>query len=250
MDKIYTYIGHDGFGSQYQKIIETYIYCKKHNLQFAYKPLDIVQHNYNNDTEYNNKLENLMNLKNNIINVHENMVNVERLDYIGNNIMGYFGENIDDCCESEDMDFIKKCFWQNKNRNHFKNDKMNVAVHIRRENTHDILVGGAGERSTTSNSYYLNIMNIIRDKYKDNNKEILFHIYSQGDIKQFEELFNHDVKFYLNYDICESFIGMVSADILVTSPSSLSYAAAMISDGEIYYKCFWHNPRKNWIICG
>ena len=40
---------------------------------------------------------------------------------------------------------------------------------------------------------------------------------------------------------------MVSAEILVTSPSSLSYIAALISDGEIYYKKFWHNPRKNWI---
>ena len=93
-------------------------------------------------------------------------------------------------------------------------------------------------------------MNKIRDKYNKSstNKELLFHIYSQGEIIQFQDLANSDVKFYLNYDICESFIGMVSSEILVTSPSSLSYVAALISDGEIYYKRFWHNPRKNWII--
>lgn len=34
------------------------------------------------------------------------------------------------------------------------------------------------------------------------------------------------------------------ADILIISPSSLSYVAALISDGEIYYKPFWHKPRK------
>ena len=35
----------DGFGSQYQKIIQTYIYCKMNNLPFAYRPLKDVEHN-------------------------------------------------------------------------------------------------------------------------------------------------------------------------------------------------------------
>ena len=65
---------------------------------------------------------------------------------------------------------------------------------------------------------------------------------------QFKKFVNDDVYFYLNDSICDSFIGMVSADILVTSASSLSYIAALISDGEIHYKKFWHNPIKNWII--
>jgi dTDP-D-glucose 4,6-dehydratase len=190
-----------------------------------------------------------MNLKNNIMNLEKNM-NVQQLDY-GSIVMKYFESNIDSCCECEHMNFIKDCFWENKNRNFFKNDKINVAIHIRRENSHD--KGLAGPRATTPNNYYLNIMNTIRDKYKDsskniNNKKLLFHIYSQGEMTQFQDLTNNDVKFYLNYDIIESFTGMVSAEILVTSPSSLSYVAALISDGEIHYKKFWHNPRKNWII--
>jgi hypothetical protein len=89
-------------------------------------------------------------------------------------------------------------------------------------------------------------MNDIRNKYKD--KDILFNIYSQGDITNFTDLSNNDVMFYINYDIIETFKGLVSAEVLVTSPSSLSYVAALISDGEIYYKKFWHNPRNKWII--
>lgn len=234
----------DGFGSQYQKIIQTYIYCKMNNLPFAYRPLKDVEHNYNNDEEYNNKLENVMNLKNNITNCNDTM-KVNTIDYL-KTVMPYFESNIDSCCESEDMKFIKKCFWENKDKNFFNNNKINVALHIRRANPHD--KGKAGERATTPNMYYLEIMNKIREKYKDNEKKVLFHLYSQGGITKFIDLANSDVKFYLNYDICESFIGMVSAEILVTSPSSLSYIAALISDGEIYYKKFWHNPRKNWII--
>jgi len=245
MNKFYTSIkSKDGFGAQYQRIIQTYIYCKLNNVHFVYSPLDFVEHNYDNDNEYINKLENVMNLKNNITNTNDSM-DVEYLDF-GEIVRNYSENNIDNCCESKHMKFIKDCFWQNKTKDYFNNNKLNIAIHIRRVNSNDM--GQAGERATTPNSYYLSIINIIRDKYKYSNKELLFHIYSQGDISQFTELANSDVCFYLNYDIIESFIGMVAADILVTSPSSLSYVAALISDGEVYYKKFWHNPKKNWII--
>jgi hypothetical protein len=235
---------HDGFGSQYQKILQTYIFCKIHNLNFVYEPLEFVEHNYDNDIEYNNKLEKLMNLKNNISNL-TNDISIERLDYM-TKVMPFFENNIDKCCKSEHMDFIKKCFWGNKDKssNFFNNNKFNVAIHIRRENHID--KGLAAGRVTTPNSYYLNIMNIIREKYKD--KEILFHIYSQGDLLNFRDFTNSDVYFHINDDIIDNFICMVAADILVISPSSLSYVAALISDGEIYYKKFWHNPKKDWIL--
>ena len=245
MDNYYTsIISTDGFGAQFQKIIQTYIYCKIHEFKFAYRPLERVEHNYNNDDRYVDKLENLMNLKQNIININSNM-KVQDLDF-NSIVRKYFDDNIDVCCECEHMQFIKECFWQNKNKNYFNNGKINVAIHIRRENPHD--QGEAGERVTTPNSYYLNIMNGIREKY--NRNDIIFHIYSQGNLDEFQCFVssNKDVILYLNHDLVESFMGMVSANILVTSPSSLSYVAALISDGEIYYKPFWHNPRKNWFI--
>lgn len=232
--------GGDGFGSQYQKIVQTYIYCKIHNLNFVYVPLDIVEHNYDNDVDFNNKLENLMNLKNNIMNATTN------INFIDFGIVREFSEKtLDVCCNSEYMNFIKECFWKNKDKNFFNNNKFNVAIHIRRENVVDR--GLSGDRATTPNSYYLNIMNIIREKHKD--KEILFHIYSQGDVNAFMDLADKDVNFYINYDIIETFTGLVSANALVISPSSFSYIAALLSDGEIYYKHFWHNPKNNWIIC-
>jgi hypothetical protein len=245
MDIYYTsIISNDGFGAQFQRIIQTYIYCRIHQLNFVYRPLDFVDHNYNNDNTYIDRLENLMNLKDNIINNINSDMEVQSLEF-GSIVMEYVEKNIDNCCESEHMQFIKECFWQNKNKNYFNNNKINIAIHIRRENPHD--QGEAGDRVTTPNSYYLNIMNEIREKY--NNNDIIFHIYSQGDLDAFQCFALEDVILYLNYDLIESFMGMVSANILVTSPSSLSYVAALISDGEIYYKPFWHNPRKNWLIC-
>ena len=63
-----------------------------HNLNFVYSPLNFVEHNYANDYDYNKKLEDLMNLKNNITNLNQNM-NVEQLDY-GSIVMKYFEANI------------------------------------------------------------------------------------------------------------------------------------------------------------
>jgi len=243
-NNFYSFSGNDGFGGQYQKIIQTYIYCKINNLNFLYQPLKEVEHNYNNKDNYIDNLENLINLKDNIPNC-ETQTNVKFLDY-GTVVRNYVENNIDICCESEHMNFIKKCFWKNKPSNFFNNNKINIAIHIRRENNHDR--GLAGERITTPNSYYLDIINKIKEKYKDNDNQLLFHIYSQGNLDSFKDFYNSNVLFYLNHDIIETFIGMVSANILVISPSSFSYVAALISDGEIYYKKFWHNPRKNWII--
>jgi len=76
----------------------------------------------------------------------------------------------------------------------------------------------------------------------------LFHIYSQGEDKNFEIFKAKDTILHLNEELPLTFISMVAADILVTSASSISYAAALLSDGVIYYKRFWHNPRKEWFI--
>jgi hypothetical protein len=239
---MYTHIqGCDGFGAQYQRIIETYIYCKLNKINYLYKTLNKIEHNYENDSKYNDNIETLINLKNNIEN--DSQLMATELDFLSI-VCNFFEKNIDECCKSEHMDFIKKCFWENKDRNYFKNSKINIAIHIRRDNPHDM--GRAGERITTPNSYFLNIINQIRHKYKD--KELSFHIYSQGNVNNFSEFISDDTFFHIDENIIETFTGLVAADILLTSPSSLSYTAALISDGEIYYRTFWHKPRKHWIV--
>ena len=245
MNKYYTSIkSKDGFGAQYQRIIQTYIYCKLHTLNFAYTPLEYIEHNYENDHNYINKIEELMNIKSKLQNIDNSMI-VEELDF-GTIVMKYTEANIDLCNETKHMQFIKDCFWENKEKNHFKNNKMNIAVHIRRENIADN--GQCGYRGTTPNEYYLNIMNEIREKYKD--PPLQFHIYSQGFIENFKELEKEDVEFHLNEEITQTFIGLVAADVLVLSPSSFSYVAGLLSDGIIYYKPFWHSKKRDWLLCG
>lgn len=239
-----TIVSTDGFGAQYQKVIQTYLYCKFHGLIFKYTPFDKMEHNYANDQTYIKKKEELVNL-------YENMelatIDTPRLDYhttVRNWHDSNLHPNLDAACNSEYMDFIKRCFWSNKDKDVYKNNKKNVAVHVRRSNQHDF--GQAGDRVTTPDEYYLNIMAEIRNKYKAHNLQ--FHIYSQGNIGDFDKFKGGGVVMHIDEDIETSFIGMVGADILVTSPSSFSYVAALISDGEIYFKRFWHNPRSHWNI--
>jgi hypothetical protein len=237
-----THKAFDGVGAQYQRIIQTYIYCKSTGLQFVYTPFDTIEHNYQNDPNFINQQEELVNLYNNLP-----LVKGTQANPIGyGKVMPWFESNIDMACNSEHMKFIKKCFWENKDRDVYKNNKKNIAIHIRRSNTGD--KGTAGERITTPDEYYLNIMKNIRNKYQA--EDLQFHIYSQGNLGNFDKYKEKDVVLHIDEAVNTSFICMVGADILVTSPSSFSYIAALISDGEIYYKRFWHKPCTNWIICG
>jgi hypothetical protein len=235
-------LSRDGFGAQYQRIIATYIFCCMNNVQFAYRPFSYIEHNYENDTLFNDKIESLINIKDAIINVNNRII-VKEIDF-GKIIMPFFEKNIDVCCSSKYMDNIKQLYWTNKNKNYYNNNKFNIAIHIRRDNPHDN--GNAGERVTTPNKHYLNVMSLIREKHRG--KDIMFHIYSQGVPSSFVEFINDDTQLYINDNLFSTFMGMVAADCLVTSKSSLSYVAALISDGEIYYTKFWHGPKKDWII--
>ena len=237
----------DGFGAQYIKIIYSYIYCKLRNLNFLYRPFSSIEHNYKDDSNFVEKLESFINIKNYIPNINnrDNINNITNEMYFLT-IIPYLESNIDNIFNSEHLQFIKKCFWEHKVRDVFNNIKINVAIHIRRENTCD--KGLAGDRVTTPNSYYLNIMNIIRAKH--DNKNLLFHIYSQGDIKNFKIFQETDVEFHLDEDICKTFLELVAADVLVISPSAFSFCAALLSDGEVYYKKYGEFCRKEWIDCG
>lgn len=229
----------DGFGSQYQKIIYSYVLCKSHNREFLYSPISIIEHNYNEDINYIDKLEEIINLKNNIP-LFTNQDNVMRLDHMV--CVKDFENNVDIYGNNEYMGYIKELFYK-KNSNIFDKNIFNIAVHVRRENSHDR--GQSGERTTTKDEYYINVMNYIRKLY---NKEILFHIYSQGNIDEFNLYKNSDVKFHINENIEDTFIGLIYANILVMSPSSLSYSAALISNGIIIYKPYWSKPKKEWLI--
>lgn len=230
-------IRNDGFGAQYQTIINTILYCKKNNKDYVYTPIKKMDHNYDNDNTFLNKAEELMNIK---IYKSINDIDTKPIDTNIFQMIGYFDNNIDKI--TPQLKEVKDDFWQNKDKNVFNNDFFNIAVHIRRFNKHDIRIEG----SDTPNEYYLNKMNNLRQKYKD--KKLLFHIYSQGNIEDFIKYNANDTILKINMNLFDTFKEMVGADALIMSKSSFSYTAAILSDGDIYYLNFWHPPMKHWYL--
>ena len=238
----------DGFGGQFQNFIWAIVICETTNNIYVHTPITNVAHNYNNDPDFINNIEELMNIKNNYICIYD-LSNDEQLGlnkYDAGYLRKTFDSNVDYYLQSKSFKNLKTNFWKNKEKNFFKNDKINVAIHVRRKNIHDSRIEG----TDTPDIYYINIINIIRTKYKNNNKCLLFHIYSQGNEENFNNYKNDDTILHINEDICNTFMGLVAADVLVTSGSSFSYTTALLSYGEIYYKQFWHYPSKEWINCG
>jgi transcription initiation factor TFIID subunit 8 len=233
----------DGFGAQFQNIIYAICYADyfKNIITYVHVPIHSIEHNYNNDPDYNTQIEDLMNLRNNIP-TQNNYDNLHQIHTTP--VYSFFETNIDILLKSEIISKLKKIFWMNKNKNHFNNNCKNIAVHIRRPNSFDNRLFGAD----TPDEYYLKVINNIRNQY--NNDKLIFHIYSQGDINNFEKYKNNDTILHIDEDICNTFIGLVAADILVMSRSSFSYTAGLLSDGIIYYHHpFYHRPASHWIVC-
>ena len=241
----------DGFGSQFQSIIFYILYSEFNNLDYIHKKIKIMDHNYNADVNFIEKANNCMNIQGNYDD-YDDIKNIE--DYkINTSSRGFIYEFIDQNVDlyttnNPAINKIKKCFWENKDRDCYKNNKFNIAVHVRRPNIHDDRIEG----TNTEDSYYLNVINHIREKYKNKenkeNKDLCFHIYSQGNIENYNCYKNDDVILHIDEDVTTTFIGLVGSDILVTSASSFSYIAAILTDAEVYYLPFWHKPKKDWII--
>ena len=235
----------DGFGAQFQTMICCILMAENSGNNYIHAPIKSMEHNYDNDPEFISKVENFMNLKNNYdcINSETNLSEIKTLDIWS--IIHNFEANINNYLNSESLKNIKRCFWENKNRNFFNNDKINVAVHIRRPNSNDNRIDG----TDTPLNFYFDIIDKIKQKYAETDKNLLFHIYSQNDINEYDNFDKSNLCFHLNENLFDTFTGLVAADILITSRSSFSYVAAILSDGEVYYQSFQHIPGEKWIVC-
>lgn len=224
----------DGFGSQFQGIIAAAIYAELDRKQFVYTPFQTMEHNYDNDPAFLAKKEAFINFLGNFeLNKGDVPQNVSYKQILDN-----YPEH---SAHSATLAKIKRIFRANKDTNHFKNDRFNVAIHLRRPNQHDNRLAGAD----TPDQLFLDIISALRTVYHYKNP--LFHIYSQGDVTKFAAFHADDIILHLDEPLEDTFLGLVFADSLVTSASSFSYAAALLSDGKIYYIPFWHTPFPGWI---
>lgn len=226
----------DGFGAQFQTIIYSVIAAELQGIDFVYTPFHTMEHNYDNDPDFISKKEWLINFIGNFEINKGDAVRVNMLD-----IIKFFEANLTRCVESQSLKRIKRIFRENKDKsNYFDNNYLNIVIHIRRSNIHDNRIEG----SDVQDDIFLHIIEMLRIAYASKNP--LFHIHSQGHSDNFKKFNAPDIMLHLNESIEDSFTAMVLADVLVTSPSSFSYTAGILSEGDIYYIPFWHPPLPEW----
>lgn len=230
----------DGFGAQFQQIIAASIYAELTQKDFFYSPFQEMEHNYDNIPDFISKKEKLINFIGNFKTIDEAIKN--NYFIITDNYAFFFDAHVAACASSTTLKKIKEVFRANKNSsNYFNNNCLNIAIHIRRPNPHDSRTYG----TDLPNDLYSKIIDKLRIVYSSRN--LLFHIYSQGAIENFEDFKAEDIVLHLNETLEDTYTGMVLADVLVTGRSSLSYTAGYLSEGTVYYNSYPHAPLPHWI---
>ena len=130
-----------------------------------------------------------------------------------------------------------------------------IAVHLRR--------GDAPSDRVLSNKKLLFLIRVLRQRYE--NMQIKFHIYTQGNEREFyylikdesislhlsapttpcrygsrgmaknENCSNHTVSEHIVDDLIQTFSSLVMADVLVLANSAFSYVAGLYNSGTVYY---------------
>lgn len=236
----------DGFGAQFQNILWLIVFAGLNGYIFVYSDIKSIEHNYDNDPEYINSLINFTTIKEQFLlssTVNTSLIVDMHFLYrtIANDFDLYF--------TSEPFIHFKNNFRKDK-KTPFLKDTLNIVIHYRKNNVQDNNSG----RQYMNNNDIIRIIEYFNNKY-DISHSVYYHICSQGDSNEYlditEKFKDTYILYHLNENLTDTFMYMIFADILVTANSSLSYVAALLSNGIVYYKIIPadnHPPLKTWNI--
>jgi hypothetical protein len=231
----------EGFGEQYKLIFYYAIYAELHHISFVYTPFKQVAHNYSDDPEFLPRLERLIHVQSIFpteIPEHGHLNSVFIAD-----LLHTLHHRMVDFEASRTLHHMRTAFYRvNSSPYPVNSNILQVAIHVRRPNAHD----------TTSHSglhvpddIYLAIMDNLQ---QHESVTPYFHVFSQGTRELFQPYVDRfpNVQLHLNTPLEDVFLGMVFADILVVSPSALSYTAGLLSTQRVYYIPHCNPPLPSW----
>jgi hypothetical protein len=121
---------------------------------------------------------------------------------------------------------------------------LRVAIHVRRG---DVTPAGPHARRFTASETVLRLSQRLDEALGSAGLPYRATLYSQGDPAQFQLLADRGVTIDTRDDPFETFLQLVTADVLVTAKSSFSYLAGLLSRGVVLYEPFWHAPLVGWV---
>jgi len=237
-----------GFGSQYQNIIQTWIYAAWNGQSFCVTPVTYMAHNYDGHHLFLREVNELLDLPSlparqfYCLFVESCQPKAEgNMNFITNK-KKWFDDFIK---EKEHADFAKlhlQSIGRGKKQRFLQkpSGSKRAAVHVRRENSHDTEHG----TRVLDDRTYCYVMRLVQAAHPG----VTFLIHSQGERESFD-LFLNDPRISLNLNgaLNSTFTEMILADVLVMAKSSLSYAAGLLSEGEVWGPdLFWHTFPYYW----
>jgi hypothetical protein len=258
-------ITNEGVGAQYQRIVGMLGIAKKHNLKFIHRKIT-VGHNYDNDPQWNEKWDEIFNIKSikSIVEIDDENTRknkqIVNLDNMSINDIDMVIKNSDNKIYSFKYPFgivdnipnyyniiqndIRDAY-NNKSQTYlFDKDKQNIAIHIRVFNECDDIDEYVNYENLTgrhdiSPEKYVMLIYKFKNIYPNHN----IHIFSQNNIflkyKDLEKIDN--IKFHLDIDSITTFHHLCNADILVIAKSSFSYLAAIYNKNKIIYLQYFNS---------
>ena len=236
----------DGFGENLKFIIYAIMYAEYLNEEFHYTKLsNIIEHNYDNDPEFINNKEKLINIINHYP-IAKNEIEYKKPSKFA--LLHFFEKNIDFCFKSNCLKKLKNIF-KEVNQDKFDKTFFNIAIHIRKMNILDIKQKPSHIKMIPGTDVPINVYKEIIQQLKKLYKNCRIHVYSQTEENNSKENsfdFEDDIILHLDETTEISFIDFVYADVLVVAPSAFSYTSAILSDGIIYYIDSCHKPLPSW----
>lgn len=221
----------DGFGSQFQNIVASHVFSVVHGLSFCATPISAIEHNYNDDPAFLENVKSLISLP---------FVSAEhgRITHLENKKAW-----LDNFLREPSTARVAKRILTTLNRDfviHNTGDPSREAVvHVRKRNMHDNDQADTYSRDHIICSAMRSVLQL--------HEEVIFHVHSQGRVEDFGTFQDERIILHLDAPLREVFTDMVHAKILITTTSSLSYSAALLSQGEIWApNNFWHTSPPYW----
>jgi hypothetical protein len=251
----------DGAGAQSLAIMSTLLFSQAMHIKYVHTPFAKMQHNYENDPEYEKEWENFFNLGMNELNISDQDLFFPQIENLGESPLEITKKPkalfvLRHCHDFSDMfpnryshireKFIAKYFSTPKEGYTLNYDpqKVNIAIHIRRG---DVNGNNQFRDKFTENDFIAKVLDKIIELTSSSRKGSAVWVYSEGKIEDFKLLERENLKFCLNTDPFSTFHNLVSADVLIMSKSTFSYSAALLSRGIVIYEPFRHRRQKGWI---
>lgn len=229
----------EGFGEQYKLILYYAIYAELNQLKFVYTPFIKIAHNYLNESNFEDKLDKFIGIKEELPLI--NSIDKNKLiEPFISDVLFYLHNHMNEFENSKTLTLIKKCFYRKNKKPHGTGG---IGIHIRRQNPDD---NNTHSGLFVPNELYIYLIQKMIELYPN----YKIHIFSQGTMDQFklfEQIFGFQkLQLHLNESLETTFVQLVYADVLIIAPSALSYMAGCLSNGKIFYMSHCNPKLPKW----